>query len=87
MSLDQYLELLDWTGRQVHSEKRGRIPAHLAPILDRLEILEDKWVDAVKNFGQLFRTAAGQAAAIVEEAKRRGRAFIPGQRSAEAAFR
>ena len=38
MSLEKYLELLDWTGRQVREGKRGAIPASLAPILDRLGI-------------------------------------------------
>jgi len=28
--------LLDWTGRQVRADKRGVIPEHPAPILERL---------------------------------------------------
>jgi hypothetical protein len=32
----QYLDLLDWTGRQHAMGKRGAIPASLAPILERL---------------------------------------------------
>ncbi len=32
----EYLELLDWTGRQVKEGKRGKIPPHLANILERL---------------------------------------------------
>jgi putative transposase len=30
--------LLDWTGRELHRDKRGAIPENLAPILDRLGI-------------------------------------------------
>jgi hypothetical protein len=31
MPVEHYLELLDWTGRQLAAGKRGAIPAHLAP--------------------------------------------------------
>jgi hypothetical protein len=36
ISLTKYIELLDWTGRQIRLKKRGAIPNHLAPVLDRL---------------------------------------------------
>jgi hypothetical protein len=58
MTLDDYLSLLDWTGRQVRDDKRGAIPEHLAPILQRLQIAPDHWTDTVRHFGRLFRTAA-----------------------------
>ncbi len=38
MSLKDYLMLLDWTGRQVRLDKRGKVPASLAPILQRIGI-------------------------------------------------
>ena len=48
---EQYLSLLDWTGRQVRQDKRGSIPADLAPILERLQIVEEQWFETVLNFG------------------------------------
>jgi len=59
MSLDQYLQLLDWTGRQIRRDKVGRIPAECAPILERLECSAETWLDFVKNFRRRFRNAAG----------------------------
>lgn len=35
-SLEEYLRLLDWTGRQIRPGKRGRISSDLPPILERL---------------------------------------------------
>ena len=59
MTLDGYLKLLDWTGRQFRTAKRGSIPAECVPILDRLECSEELWFDLVKNFRKRFRNQAG----------------------------
>ncbi len=59
VSLATYLELLDWTGRQVHKEKAGKIPEHLAPILSRIGLDSHGWCDLVKRFGKIFKRAAG----------------------------
>ncbi len=82
ISLTRYLELLDWTGRQLRSGKRGAIPNHLAPILSRLGIDTDGWCDLVGKFGRLFKRAAGGADALSREADRRGQRWMqaPGMR-------
>ena len=38
LTLEFYLELLDWTGRNLASGKRGAIPNHLEPILKRIGV-------------------------------------------------
>ena len=78
MSLDHYIELVDWTGRMVRSNKRGSIPAHLRPILERLEIDVDNWIEVVLGFGRLFKTIVGKAKDLAAEAARRGRRFVKG---------
>ena len=59
MTLDQYLRLLDWTGRQIRKDKVGGIPKECAPILDRLDCSAETWIDFVKNFRKRFRNEAG----------------------------
>jgi hypothetical protein len=82
-------ELLDWTGRAVRNdstarlEKRGAIPADLAPIFDRLQLSRDTWVETVGHFGRWFRRAAGRLAA---EAARRGRRWLAGISHSREAF-
>ena len=39
VQVDQYFMLLDWTGRELRADKRGAIPEHLAPIVERLGLL------------------------------------------------
>ena len=60
LSLDQYLQLVDWTGRQLRLDKPGQIPAHLEPILTRLDCSLETWLDLVKNFRRRFQTEAGR---------------------------
>ena len=36
MGLGDYLQLLDWTGRQIRTGKRGAMPENLQPFFERL---------------------------------------------------
>lgn len=76
--LQQYLELLDWTGRQLRSGSRGSIPGDLASILRRIGVEAGDWCDLVKKFGTLFKRAAGTPESMSREAKRRGRSYLHG---------
>lgn len=64
MTLNQYLKLLDWTGRQLRRDKAGKIPAEFDPILERLDCSEESWLDLVKNFRKRFRMEAGRPATL-----------------------
>ncbi len=59
MPLASYLELLDWTARQTVSDKRGKTPASVPPILQRLGLDQASWCELVSDFGKLFCTVAG----------------------------
>ena len=76
VSLTKYLELLDWTGREIRHGKRGVIPPRLSPILERLGLDTSGWCDLVKKFGRLFKRAAGNAEHLSEEASRRGQSYL-----------
>jgi hypothetical protein len=78
MSVEQYLELLDWTGRQIVSGKRGAVPSGLAPILSRLGIDRRNWLDLARNFGRLFQRVAGRPSSIARQRTRHGCRFRPG---------
>jgi REP element-mobilizing transposase RayT len=63
-NLLDYLELTDWAGRAIRDDKAGAIPVHLAPILDRLNIDSDMWLDTVKNYNKHYYTVVGTQEAI-----------------------
>jgi hypothetical protein len=72
MSFGEYLDLLDWTGRQVRADKSGAIPPDLAPILERLSLSGEGWLNLVRDFRRKFRRAAGTPASLTKEAQKRG---------------
>jgi hypothetical protein len=86
VSLGDYLKLLDWTGRQSRQDKRGPIPSELAPILERLQIAGESWLDMVLNFRRWFRRAVGRADSLAAEAASRGRRWLHGVTRSRVAF-
>ena len=50
-----YLSLVDWTGRAMREDKRGAIPKHLPPILERLSISPKRWLNSSQQFEHLHR--------------------------------
>ncbi len=87
IQLDKYLSLLDWTGRQLRAASQGAIPTLLAPILERLGIIGDCWIETVRQFGRGFKTAVGRPDALAALAARRGKAWLQGSAAAALAFR
>jgi len=75
-SVDDYLTLVDETGRIVRTGKRGVIPPHLAPILDRLNLDLDAWMALMRGAGSFLGGAFGHLAARAREAIRRGARWI-----------
>ena len=76
IALDDYLTLVDETETIVRSGKRGAIPAHLGPILDRLDLDFDAWLDLMRAAGSFLGGAFGRAAARIRLAIRRGARWI-----------
>ena len=76
ITLDNYLTLVDTTGRIVREGKRGAIPAALAPILERLQLDLDVWLDLMAHGGHLGHGSIGALASRAREALRRGAQWI-----------
>ena len=55
-SLDDYLELIDYTGRAILDNKRGSISAALPPILQRLHINTTVWLKQATQFEVCYHT-------------------------------
>ena len=79
MSLGDYLDLVEWTGRQIVRGKKGRIPNTIGPILARLKLDRHTWCDLVGNFGKRFFHVAGEPKTIDATSSRIGqhRYYVP----------
>jgi hypothetical protein len=70
MSVEAYLDLLDWTARQMRSDQPGSTPADAPPIFDRLNIKPAAWLELTQRFGKLFYVIAGQPHRVDAERSR-----------------
>jgi len=88
LKLTEYIDLLDWTGREGRPDKRGRIPKELAPILQRIGIDANMWSDLVWGFKKYFgkSSSAGSPKSMKESASKYRVGFSRGQRSASECF-
>ena len=58
-SLNDYLELVDWTGRQIREDKRGHIDSDTPPILQRLGLEVEHWLYLSQHFQSSFKSLVG----------------------------
>ncbi len=84
--LDDYLALVDWTGRAIREDKRGYIPHDLQPILQRLNIDAGEWSDGVKYFGHRFPRLAGSLDRLEQAVTQLGQRWCQGRGHAKRLF-
>lgn len=85
--LQDYLELVDWSGRAVVEGKRGSIPENLPPILARLKIDPENYLRFInRSEKSRFSNFIGPVEAMRELAERFGKTFLKGQTAAALLF-
>jgi hypothetical protein len=86
ISETQYFDLVDQSGRILRQDKRGSIPADLAPILSRIGAKQEAWIDTISRFGSKFHVAAGRHSSLKSFAKKIGVHWLSGLSAARASF-
>ncbi len=74
--MDDYLTLVDATGRIIRGDKRGHIQPELVFILARLDIELKAWLRCMQGWRQFLGSAVGGLAARAAEAGRRGLRWV-----------
>ena len=59
MTEAEYIDLVDFTGREQHPSKRGVIKADEPPALRKLGLDKDHWTMKVKGFGSSYWRVVG----------------------------
>ncbi len=85
-SVLDYLEMVETAGRFVRKGKRGAVPESLPPLLSRLELDTERWLEVVKSFGKLFFRVAGKAGSLEKAARQAGRSYFHGIRACRRLF-
>jgi hypothetical protein len=96
MSLEDYFELLVFTGKKGRSDKRGKIKADgelastqsASAILSKLGIADGIWCDLVWNFRKFFGRSRGSGSpdSMREDVASHSLSFKPGQEMARECF-
>ena len=87
VSLDEYLSLLDASGRILRGDDSGSIPAHLEPILDRLGVRVSRWTSLISSYHEQFGHVVGAVDRLAERAIQAGRRWYRGKSNCAASFR
>ena len=74
-----YLELVDWGGREIKRNKRGYIPAQAPPILERLRMDATPVLDYISRTDQPTFRALGPVSMLRAYAQSIGQRFVKGQ--------
>lgn len=75
LSEQDYLQLLDWTGRQFVQGKRGRIAAAAPAALQRIAVAPDRWTMQVRGISCGYWRAVGSLHDLADLAKTLGQRF------------
>ncbi len=84
--LSEYLELVDWTGRSLRDDKRGSIPAHVPPILQRLRIEPNDWLHMTSRFELQFCHLIGRPEAVEQACAQLGQKWAWGSSQCKLLF-
>ena len=76
--LADYLLLVDWTGRTLRADKRGAIPAGAVPVLQRLGVEAETWIETVRHFRGKFHHYVGPAEALQRHGEAMGCRWVRG---------
>ena len=85
-AFDDYLDLVDSTGRCIRPDKRGAIAGRTPKLLNRLNIDPEHFIDCATNLMKQFGSAVGAPAHLTELCATRQVKYLRGMTVAKAVF-
>ena len=85
-TFEDYLELVDETGRVIREDKRGYIDGRTPPLLERLNIDPEPFIVTNRSLMRQFGSAIGKPEHLTERCVSRNVAFLRGMSAARALF-
>ena len=84
--LNDYLELVDWSGRILREDKKGAIPEELPAVLQRLQLDARNWCYLTRNFEHPFKHLVGAAQHVRSACEALGQRWAQGISQCERLF-
>ena len=78
MNRQDYLLLVDWTGRAWRKGKRGSVPADTPSILARLGHAPEDWITEIRHYGKWYYRAVGSLQSLRRYCEHLGQQWLKG---------
>ncbi len=85
-NLIEYIQLVEWTGRQIKAGKRGYISSEIPPIFARLKINTSAWLHNCQGLEKTYYRVIGSAARLQEFCEKLKQQRVLGITAARQAF-
>ena len=85
-SFEDYLQLIDWTGRAIRNKKRASIAQSTPPILARLNINTHEWLKQQPTLEQNYPRFFGKISSLETACEQFRRQWIKGKQHAQLLF-
>ena len=86
INTENYLALVEWTGKQVAGGKRGVLPTDMLGIVEKTGLDAAEWVGTVRGFGRKFSHMVGSQEKLREQARLRGQSRAHGTTAARGMY-
>ncbi|MFV1985594.1 MAG: transposase, partial [Thiohalomonadales bacterium] len=86
LKLTDYIELVEWSARQIRHKKKSAIASTLPPILNQLGMESDNWLFLCEHFELPFKSIVGSALSVKRVCVQLQQRWIQGQRQCERLF-
>ena len=84
--LNDYIELVDWSGRMLREDKKGAIANQLPPILQRLDMDARQFIYLSQNFEHPFKNLVGAVHHVRKACQSIGQNWVHGMSQCEKFF-
>ncbi len=82
----EYIQLVDWTGRQIRAGKRGYIKDNIPPIFERLKMNTSAWLHNCQHLERDYHRVIGSSARLLEFCEKLRQQRVVGITAARLAF-
>jgi putative transposase len=86
MTLKNYIELVEWTGKAIHYPNKHTMPSHIQFSLQQLNLQQTHWLKQIEHYGKSYCHFVGPIELIKEKAKQLNLKWKKGNKAARLLF-